>query len=123
MHYRYHKLLCLLFCCFISTIVQGKESKNLALGVSINIEVYDALNSRNQYQGQMVMIDGVVTELAIGGIYTFKDKSGSIILHTDNDFKALNYSLTTKKAVYVYGYIDTTTTPNSINVIEAQKIQ
>ena len=95
----------------------------MALGVSINIEVYDALNSRNQYQEQVIMIDGVVTGVAIGGIYTFKDKTGIITLHTEQDFKALNYSLTTKKAIYVYGKIDTTTTPNSIDVLEAQRIQ
>lgn len=123
MHYRYRKQLCLLFFCFVSTMGQSKDSKHVALGVSINIEIYDALNSRALYENQMIVMDGVVVDIGIGGVYTFKDKTGSITLHTEDDLEALNYSMTTKKAIFIYGHVDTTTTPNSINVVDAKRMQ
>ena len=97
--------------------------QHMPLGVSVDIEIYDALNSRSQYSNQVIMINGVVTQVLTGGLFQFKDRTGTIILNSDKAFEAITYSLATKKVIYIYGTINTMTTPNSIDVINAQKIQ
>tara|TARA_B100001094_G_C18194340_1_gene809544 strand:+ start:1792 stop:2295 length:504 start_codon:yes stop_codon:yes gene_type:complete len=96
-----------------------RETNSAMLGLIDIVSVRDLLMYRDNHYGmRKVMLNGVFTRSLARTEYEFKDSTGMISVFYNKDIALINYSMETEAVVTIYGTVDVTAFPRSIQMID-----
>ena len=96
-----------------------RDKKATMLGLIDIVNVRDLLKYRdNYYDSRQVMLNGVFTRSLAPTEFEFQDATGVISVFYTKDIELINYSMETEAVVTIYGEVDITAYPRTINMID-----